>query len=83
MVDQMKNEVTKILGWAQDPNSDHMALLSKLLNLKDNLQKQVFMGVLYRKLIIWMDLNIQSDDFEHIKIVEAISIIQDLKEEYK
>ena len=41
------------------------------------------MGVLYRKLIIWMDLNIQSDDFEHIKIVEAISLIQDLKEEYK
>jgi hypothetical protein len=41
------------------------------------------MGVLYRKLIIWMDLNIQSDDFEHIKIVEAISTIQDLKEEYK
>jgi hypothetical protein len=60
-----------------------MSLLAKLLNLKDNLQKQVFMGVLYRKLIIWMDLNIQSDDFEHIKIVEAISIIQDLKEEYK
>jgi hypothetical protein len=52
-----------------------MSLLAKLLNLKDNLQKQVFMGVLYRKLIIWMDLNIQSDDFEHIKIVEAISTI--------
>jgi hypothetical protein len=30
-----------------------------------------------------MDLNIQSDDFEHIKIVEAINTIQDLKEEYK
>jgi hypothetical protein len=58
MADQMKNEVTKILGYAQDPNSDHMQLLAKLLNLKDNLQKQVFMGVLYRKLIIWMDLNI-------------------------
>ena len=83
MADQMKNEVTKILGYAQDPNSDNFALLSKLLNLKDNLQKQVFMGVLYRKLIIWMDLNIQSDDFEHIKIVEAIAMIQDLKEEYK
>jgi hypothetical protein len=37
MADQMKNEVTKILGYAQDPNSDHFALLAKLLNLKDNL----------------------------------------------
>ena len=54
----MKNEVTKILGLAADPNTDHMSLLSKLMNLKDNLQRQVFVGVLYRKLIIWMDLNI-------------------------
>lgn len=35
-----------------------MALVAKLMNLKDNLQKQVFMGVLHRKLVIWMDLNI-------------------------
>ena len=35
-----------------------MALIAKLLNLKDNLHKQVFMGILYRKLVIWMDLNI-------------------------
>jgi hypothetical protein len=68
----MKNEVTKVLGLASDPNTDHIALLSKLLNLKDNLQKQVFVGVLYRKLIIWMDLNIQSDEFEHNKVVDCI-----------
>lgn len=60
-----------------------MALIAKLLNLKDNLQKQVFMGVLYRKLVIWMDLNIQSDDFEHSKVVEAINLINDLKEQLK
>ena len=42
-----------------------MALVAKLLNLKDNLQKQVFSGVLYKKLVIWMDLNIQSDEFVH------------------
>ena len=46
-------------------DSDHMALISKLLNLKDHLHKQVFMGILYRKLVIWMDLNIQSDEFVH------------------
>ena len=54
----MKNEVTKVLSLANDGNTGHLALLSKLLNLKDNIQKQVFVGVLYRKLIIWMDLNI-------------------------
>ena len=60
-----------------------MALIAKLLNLKNNLQKQVFMGVLYRKLVIWMDLNIQSDEFVHSKVVDAINLINDLKEQLK
>jgi hypothetical protein len=60
-----------------------MMLISKLLNLKDNLQKQVLMGVLYKKLVIWMDLNIQSDEFVHSKVVEAIHMITDLKEQLK
>lgn len=60
-----------------------MMQISKLLNLKDNLQKQVLKGVLYRKLVIWMDLNIQSDEFVHLKVVEAIKHITDLKEQLK
>lgn len=64
-------------------DSDHMALIAKLLNLKENLQRQVFMGVLYRKLVIWMDLNIQSDEFVHSKVVEAINQITDLKEQLR
>ena len=41
------------------------------------------MGVLHRKLVIWMDLNIQSDEFVHSKVVEAIRLITDLKEQLK
>ena len=41
------------------------------------------MGVLYRKLVIWMDLNIQSDEFVHSKVVSAINLITDLKEQLK
>ncbi len=41
------------------------------------------MGVLYRKLVIWMDLNIQSDEFVHAKVVEVTNIINDWKEELK
>lgn len=88
----MKNEVTNVLGYAQDVNSDHMQLIAKLLNLKDHLQKQILMGILYRKLVIWMDLNIQSDEFVHSskslissdilsEVVEAINIINDCKEQ--
>jgi hypothetical protein len=58
-----------------------MALIAKLLNLKENLSKQVFMGILHRKLVIWMDLNIQSDEFVHSKVVQAINYITDLKEQ--
>jgi hypothetical protein len=60
-----------------------MALISKLLNMKDTLYKQVLMGVLHRKLVIWMDLNIQSDEFVHSKVVEAIHRITDYKEQLK
>ena len=38
----MKNEVTKVLGLATDPNTDHISLLAKLMNLKDNFT--VFLG---------------------------------------
>jgi hypothetical protein len=41
------------------------------------------MGVLHRKLVVWMDLNIQSDEFVHSQVVEAIRLITDLKEQLK
>ncbi len=70
-----------------------MALIAKLLNLKDNLNRQAFRGILYRKLVIWLDLNIQSDEFVHssiypiynyislLEVVEAINMINDYKEQ--
>lgn len=60
-----------------------MAQIAKLLNMKDTLYKQVLTGVLHRKLVIWMDLNIQSDEFVHSKVVEAVHRITDFKEQLK
>ena len=51
-----------------------MQLIAKLMNLKDHLQKQILMGILYRKLVIWMDLNIQSDEFVHSSKLHILSL---------
>ena len=51
-----------------------MQLIAKLMNLKDHLQKQILMGILYRKLVIWMDLNIQSDEFVHSSKLHTLSV---------
>ncbi len=51
--DQMKNEVTKVLQQAQEPNADQIFLVSKLMNMKDHLLAQVASGMLYKKLIVW------------------------------
>lgn len=50
-------------------------LLAKLMNMRENLLKQIFHSSLYRKLIIWNDLNIQCDEFVPQKIVQCINQI--------
>jgi hypothetical protein len=50
-----------------------MQLIAKMLNMKDALQRQIFYACLYRKLIIWDDLNIQCDEWCHQKVVECIN----------
>lgn len=85
-----KNQVILHISIIITLDSDNMELLAKLLNLKDNLQKQIFFGILYKKLVVWLDLNIQSDEFVHqsiafnhnipIEVVEAINLINDFKE---
>jgi len=49
----------------EDKNADKFALISKLLNMRESLQKQIFHSNLYRKLVIWHDLNIQCDEWCH------------------
>lgn len=74
---------------------DNFALLAKLLNIKDHLQRQVFKGLLYRKLVVWMDLNIQSDEYVHqcnppllslitfSEVVELMNMIMNFRENLK
>ena len=39
IIDQLKNEVTKILSYSHEQKRDNFELLAKLLNLKENLLK--------------------------------------------
>ena len=59
---------------------DKFSLIGKMLNMRDGLQKQIFHSSLYRKLIIWSDLNIQPDEYSHQKVVECINQINEFQE---
>ena len=74
----IKNETTKIFAMAsEDKKVDKFALVSKLMNMRESLQKQIFHSNLYRKLVIWHDLNIQCDEWCHQKVVECINQINE------
>ena len=47
--------------------------------MKDNLIKQVTNALLYRKILLWRDLNIQSEDFVDSKVVEIINQMDELE----
>lgn len=56
---------------------DKFVIIGKLLNLKDNIQHQLFQGISYQKMVTWLDLNIKlqpsadSDEiYDHSKAVE-------------
>ena len=54
----IKAEAQKVLNLAQNDTHDKFNLLSKLMNMKENLQLQIFKASVYRKLVVWKDLNI-------------------------
>jgi hypothetical protein len=80
---QIRNEVLKVIPQAQaDPNADKFGLVAKLLNVRDNLHRQVFHSCLYRKLLIWNDLNIQCDEYSHQRVVDCFNEINDFQEKF-
>ena len=48
--------------------------------MRDSLQKQIFHSSLYKKLLVWHDLNIQADEWCHQKVVECINQINEFQE---
>ena len=80
----IRNETMRVLAMSQEPSKlhfsnlifldvDKFSLVAKLMNMRDALQKQVFHSCLYRKLVIWNDLNIQCGEWCHQKVVECMS----------
>lgn len=61
----IKREALKALSMSNEPNANKLQIISKLMNLRDSLQMQIFRSCLYRKLILWSDLNIQCEEWCH------------------
>jgi hypothetical protein len=44
-------------------------MICRIMDIKDNILNQIYSGMLYRKIVIWIDLNITSDKYEAEKVV--------------
>lgn len=75
----LENECTQALKAAEDENVNPLEIISKLMNMKDGLIKQVTNALLYRKILLWKDLNIQSEDFVDSKVVEINNQMEELE----
>ena len=54
-----------LMGIIQQTDSiGQMGVIVKLMDIKDYLQTQLFSAVLYRKIVVWLDLNITSKDYK-------------------
>lgn len=51
------------------------------MDIKDNIQNQIFSALLYRKIVVWLDLAITSDKYEDEKVVKLYEKIAALKSE--
>ena len=56
-------------------------MVSKLLNMREALHKQIFHGCLYRKLVAWKDLGIHIGDYGNQVEVDTLAMHNNLKEE--
>lgn len=54
--------------------------ISRLLNMRDIIQKQIMFSCLYRKLLVWNDLNIHPGEYCEEKVVECSKILNDYQE---
>lgn len=77
------NEADKVLANLDsntDPN-EKLALIAKLMNMREKMHQQVFHGILYKKLITWKDLRIDPPEHADQAVVDTLRSFQTLEED--
>ena len=76
------NEADKIAQMEIGANEqEKIALIAKLMNMRERMQTQVFQGVLYKKLITWKDLKIDPDEWASPAEVDILKSFTTLEED--
>lgn len=88
MKKNIKDELNRVENQLnQTSNEDRLkegyVQISKLLNMRDILQERIMFSCLYRKLLVWNDLNIHPGEFCHEKIVKCSQLQETLHEKHK
>ena len=61
--DVIQQQLTEEVKTMHEKEQDQVACLSRLLTLKDNLTKWLVQSLIYKKMVLWMDLDIRSDEY--------------------
>lgn len=78
---QLSNEADKAFSMMNDANADRFYLLSKVLNMRENLLKQIFHAIMYKKLITWKDLQIDPDEYATQAEVDTLKLFSSVEEQ--
>ena len=55
----------------ENDENEKFKALARLLNIKDEMSQQIYYGVVYKKMLLWRDLNITgSDTKDEVIVVE-------------
>jgi len=82
-----KNEMHKVtelfseIVTEGDNNNDKVTMICKLMDMKDNILNQIFSGMLYRKIVTFIDLNIVSEKYEAERVVQLYNLVNQFKSE--
>jgi chromosome segregation ATPase len=77
----LENECTQALKASEEENANTLEIVAKLMNVKDNLIKQVIHSLIYRKILLFKDLNIHSEDFVEAKVADVMNEMDDTEKD--
>jgi hypothetical protein len=69
MIQAQLTEEVKVM---HEKEQDQVACLCRLLTFKDNLTKKLMQSLIYKKMVLWMDLDIQSAEFIKDTVVQDL-----------
>ncbi|KAL4426479.1 hypothetical protein ABPG74_004485 [Tetrahymena malaccensis] len=77
----IENEIESVRN-SLNQSTNYFEVVFRMINIKDGLVSQIIRSLLYRKLVLWRDMNMTMDEYVHAQIKYIIDWIKFQNEKY-